>query len=157
ADFESAWKLARACYWLGRHLPAAEQRAALERGVLAGEAAIRLDARRPGGHFWLGADMGRLAEAFGLGQGLQDRGRIKSELERVRATNPAWQGGAADEALGEWYSAVPRLLGGSESCAEEHLRRALRYDPNNLSALVFLGRWLLDRHRTGEAAALLTR
>ena len=25
-DFDSAWKLARACYWLGGHVPADEQR-----------------------------------------------------------------------------------------------------------------------------------
>jgi tetratricopeptide (TPR) repeat protein len=156
-DFESAWKLARASYWLGRHLPAADQRAALERGVAAGEAAIRLDARRPEGHYWLAADMGRLAEAFGLRQGLKYRGRIKSELERALAIDPAWQGGAADEALGEWYATVPRLFGGSESRAEDHLRNALRHDPNNVSALVYLGEWLLERHRTVEAGDMLRR
>jgi len=101
--------------------------------------------------------MGRFAEAFGLIQGLKYRARIKSELECVRAIDPAWQGGAADEALGEWYASVQRLFGGSESSAEEHLRKALRYDPNNVSALVYLGGWLLDRHRTNEAAEMLRR
>ena len=38
---------------------------------------------------------------------------------------------------------------------QEHLRRALRYDPNNVSALVYLGGWLLDHHRTNEAAEML--
>jgi len=32
-DFESAWKLARATYWLGGHEDPAARRSALERGV----------------------------------------------------------------------------------------------------------------------------
>jgi len=157
ADFESAWKLARACYWLGRHLPQSGQRAALERGLSAGETAIRLNPQRPEGHYWLAADMGRLAEAFGVWQGLKYRGRIRSELEQVVAIDPAWGGGAGDEALGEWFATVPRLFGGSDTDAEAHLRRALDSDRNNLSALVFLGGFLLDRHRTAEAGGLLHR
>ncbi|HKB12205.1 MAG TPA: TRAP transporter TatT component family protein [Vicinamibacterales bacterium] len=156
-DFDAAWKLARACYWLGRHLPHDQRRAALERGLGAAETAIRLDPQRPEGHYWLAADMGRLAEAFGFAQGLKYRGRIRSELERVIAIDPAWGGGAGDEALGEWYATVPRLLGGSGASAEGHFRRALHYDAANLSALVFLGEWLLDRHRADEADELLRR
>ena len=34
-DFESAWKLARAAYWLGGHVPADEQRQQFERGIKA--------------------------------------------------------------------------------------------------------------------------
>ncbi len=156
-DFDSAWKLARACYWLGRHLPEAGRQPALERGVRAGETAVRLNPNRPEGHYWLAADMGRLAEAFGLTQGLKYRGRIKSELERVVAIDPAWGGGAGDEALGEWYAGVPRLFGGSAASAESHLRRALGYDPRNLSALVFLGGFLRERGRVAEADELLRR
>ncbi|HYM26056.1 MAG TPA: TRAP transporter TatT component family protein [Vicinamibacterales bacterium] len=157
ADFESAWKLARACYWLGRHLPQSGRRAALERGISAGETAIRLNPQRPEGHYWLAADMGRLAETEGMWQGIKYRGRIRSELERVVAIDPAWSGGAGDEALGEWYATVPRLFGGSDADAEAHLRRALDSDGHNLSALVFLGEFLLDRHRATEADGLLRR
>src|SRR5690242_7992970 len=34
-DFDAAWKIARATYWIGTHGPAAARRAALERGVAA--------------------------------------------------------------------------------------------------------------------------
>ncbi len=156
-DFEAAWKLARACYWLGRHLPVGARRAALERGVAAGEAAVRLNLQRPEGHYWLAANMGGLAESVGLRLGLKYRSRIKSELDRVLAIDPAWQGGAADEALAEWYAAVPRLLGGSSWRAEDHFRRALRFDANNLSTLVSFGEWLLDQHRPAEAITMLQR
>jgi tetratricopeptide (TPR) repeat protein len=157
ADFEAAWKLARACYWLGTHQPEQYRRSTLERGVAAGESAIRLANNRPEGHFWLAADMGRLAESFGLRSALKYRGRIKDELERVLVINPAWEGGSADAALGEWYATVPRLFGGSRQKAEQHLRRALDYDANNASALLFLAEMLAAEGKTDETRKLLRR
>jgi tetratricopeptide (TPR) repeat protein len=156
-DFDAAWKLARACYWIGTHEAEQNRRSALERGVNAGENAIRLAGGRPEGHFWLAANMGRLAESFGLIQALKYHGRIKDELEKAFAIDPAWQGGSADDALGQWYGTVPRLFGGSPQKAEQHLRSALAHDPNNMSALSFLGEMLLNQGRTAEARAYLQR
>jgi hypothetical protein len=156
-DAETAWKLSRVSYWLGTHLPERERRSALERGIAAGETAIRLASDLPEGHFWLAANMGALAESSGVMQGLKYRGRIKAELQRVLAIQPGWQGGSAEAALGQWYFEVPRLLGGSHSEAEALLRRALTYDPENLVALLFLARGLASDHRRDEAAALLQR
>ena len=154
-DFEAAWKLSRVCYWLGTHLPERARRRALERGVNAGETAIRLASNRPEGHFWLAANMGTLAESFGLIEGLKYRGRIKEELQRVLAIDASWQGGSAEAALGQWYYEVPRLLGGSRPKAEEHLRRALAYDSKNLVALSFLAEVLASGNGHDEARTLL--
>jgi tetratricopeptide (TPR) repeat protein len=156
-DFEAAWKLARACYWIGTHEAQRNRRATLERGVNAGENATRLASGRPEGHFWLAANMGRLAESFGLMQAMKYRGRIKDELEKVLAVDPSWQGGSADDALGQWYATVPRLFGGSSQKAEQHLRSALQHEPNNMSALSFLGEMLLNQGRTAEARLYLQR
>src|SRR6478752_6892037 len=54
--YESAWKLARACYFLGSRGPADARRQQFERGVTAGEGAVRLDSSQPEGHFWLAVD-----------------------------------------------------------------------------------------------------
>ena len=156
-DFEAAWKLTRACYWLGTRQVGEERRRALQRGVNAGESAIRLAGDRPEGHFWLAANMGRLAESFGVVQALKYRGRIKEEIERVLSIDPAWLGGSADAALGEWYATVPRLFGGSRQKAEQHLRRALEHDANNTSALLVLGRLLAAEGRATEARTFLHR
>jgi tetratricopeptide (TPR) repeat protein len=157
SDFAAAWKLARACYWLGAHAAPDSRRASLDRGVSAGERAALLEPRRPEGHFWLAANLGRLAESFGLLQALKHRGRIREELETVLAIDPAWQGGSADEALGEWYATVPRLFGGSRDKAEQHLRAALGHDPGNLTALAYVGELLIDEGRTAEARRYLQR
>jgi hypothetical protein len=155
-DFEAAWKLARAAYWIGTRGPEPGRRAALERGGSAGASAIRLRGDRPEGHFWLAANMGALAEASII-QGLRYRTRIKEELERVLAIDPAWQDGAADAALGEWYARVPRWLGGDRIKAESHLRAALKYDPNGRLALSGLAELLLADGRRKEAQVLLER
>lgn len=157
SDFDAAWKLARASYWIGTHGPEAGRRSALERGVSAGEAAARFRPGRPEGHFWLAADMGALAESFGLVQGIKYRFRIKSELERVIAIDPAWQEDSADSALGQWYFEVPRLFGGSRAKAEDHFRRVLDRFPQSKTALSFLAEVLAAEGRTREARTLLQR
>lgn len=156
-DFESAWKLARACYWIGTQGEQPERRAALERGVKAGEQAARLSPNRPEGHFWMAANMGALAESFGLVQGLKYRGRIKDALQRALAIDPAWLQGSSDRALGRWYYRVPALFGGSRKKAREHLEKALAYNPNSTLTLLFLADVAIDDGRRDEARALLQR
>lgn len=156
-DFEAAWKLARARYWLGTQGPTAGRRSALEAGVEAGRTALGLRPERPEGHFWMAANMGALAESFGLRQGLRYRGDIKAALERVLAIDPAYQDGSADRALGRWYAKVPGLFGGSDEKAEQHLRRSLAYNPDSTASLFFLAELYLDDDRRGEARALLQR
>jgi len=157
SDFDSAWKLARITYWIGKHAPNAERRPALERGIAAGEMAVRLMPDRPEGHFWLAADMGALAESSGIRDGLKYRGRIKSELERVIGINPDWQEDSAGAALGQWYFEVPRLFGGSRAKAEERLEYVLRRFPHSKTALSFLADVVAADGRLDEARALLGR
>lgn len=151
-DFTSAYRLAQARYWLGTHgLPAAQRRAALEAGLDAARAAIAIDANKPEGHFWLAANMGALAESFGLRQGIKYRGQIRDALEKTLALNPAFLQGSADRAIGRWYFKVPGLFGGSNKKSEEHLRKSLTYNPNSVISLLFLGDTLDDMGRTAEA------
>jgi hypothetical protein len=105
----------------------------------------------------MAANMGALAESFGLMQGLRYRGRIKDALERVRAIDAGWQQGSADRALGRWYFKVPGLFGGSREKAEAHLRRALTYNPQSTATLVFLAEVLIKEKRQTEAKGLLTQ
>jgi tetratricopeptide (TPR) repeat protein len=156
-DVDAAWKLARAMYWLGTHGPSAGQRAALERGVSAGRQASTLAAARPEGYFWMAANMGALAESFGMRQGLKYRGPIKDALETVLRIDPAFQQGSADRALGRWYHKVPGLFGGSEEKSEQHLRKSLTYNPNSTASHFFLAETLFERGREREAREALQK
>ena len=150
-DFDSVWKLARVCYWLGGHAPDDRRRAYLERGIEAARTASILEPARPEGHFWMAANMGTLAESFGLRQGLRYRGPIKEALETVLKLDPRFMGGSADRALGRWYFKVPRLFGGSNDRSVEHLRRSLTYDPGSTVSHYFLAETLLDMGRRADA------
>jgi tetratricopeptide (TPR) repeat protein len=156
-DFVAAWKLARADYWIGGHVPAAERRAAYETGIDAGRKAIAAESNRPEGHFWLAANMGAMAESFGLRQGIKYRGPIKQELETVLRLDPAFLEGSADRALGRWYFRVPRLFGGSSREAEAHLRASLKYKPDSTASHFFLAEVLLDEKRRDEGRAELQK
>jgi TRAP transporter TatT component family protein len=140
-------------YWLGGHGGDVERRKDLERGIDAGRKAIALRPDRPEGHFWVAANMGALAESFGLRQGLKYRKPIKEELETVLRIDPGFMEGSADRALGRWYFKVPRLFGGDRALAETHLRRSLTYQPGNTVSHFFLGELFEDEKRTAEARA----
>ena len=154
-NFEAAWKLARADYWLGGHAPEPERRGFLEQGIEAGRKAAAAQPSRPEGHFWMAANMGALAESFGARQGLKYRKPIKEALETVLRLDPAFQDGSADRALGRWYYKVPRLFGGNKTLAEAHLRKSLTYNPDSTASHFFLAELLLDDDRTPEARAEL--
>jgi hypothetical protein len=153
--FDAAWKLARADYWLGTHAPDPERRGFLEKGIDAGRQAAALQPARPEGHFWVAANMGALAESFGLRAGIRYRRPIKDELETVLRIDRAFQEGSADRALGRWYFKVPRLFGGSTALAEQHLRESLKYNPASTASHFFLAELLLDEDRKDEALAEL--
>jgi tetratricopeptide (TPR) repeat protein len=150
-DFEAAWKLARACYWLGGHVPADEQRQQYERGMKAATRAIEIEPDKPDGHFWLAADMGAMAEGFGLRNGIRYRAPIKKELETVLKIDPAYQQGSADRALGRWYFRVPRLFGGSKDKAVEHLKQSLTHGPESTASHFFLAETYLDMDKPDDA------
>jgi tetratricopeptide (TPR) repeat protein len=156
-DFESAWKLARAKYWLGGHAPQAERKVLLEEGIAAGRAAVAIEPNKPEGHFWIAANMGALAESFGMRQGIKYRGEIKNELLLVLKLDSAFQKGSADRALGRWYFKVPGMFGGSNQKSEEHLRKSLTYHPNSSASHFFLAETLIDRGKKDEARAELQK
>ena len=138
-------------YWLGGHDAEAGRRAQLEKGVEAGRKAAALEPKRPEGYFWMAADMGELAESFGLRQGLKYRGEIKDALETVLRLDAGFQEGSADRALGRWYFKVPGLFGGSRKKSEEHLRKSLTYNPDSISSHYFLAETLFDSDRDADA------
>ena len=112
---------------------------------------MEIDAGRPEGHFWMAANMGSLAESFGLRAGLRYRSAVKRELEIVLAMDPSYQEGSADRGLGRWYLRVPGFLGGSKNKSVEHLRRSLTYDPGSAASHFFLAETFVAMNRLEDA------
>lgn len=157
ADFESAWKLARMRYWLGTNGPGPldGKKRLLERGI---EAARLAAAARPAaveGPFWIAANMGALADAHGLRQGMKYRVPIKTALESALKADAAYLDGSPDRALGRWYFKVPRMLGGDLKLSERHLRASLTYKADSILSLIFLAETLIAQDRKADARTTL--
>ena len=111
-DFESAWKLARAQYWLGTNgLPERERKAALEAGIAAARKAIAIDAvaapkatsgwRRTWGR-WPSRSVS--VRAFAIAR------PFAKSLERVLKIDAPYLDGSADRALGPLVLQSARTL-----------------------------------------------
>src|SRR5256714_2222978 len=58
-NYEAAWKLARAAFYVGEHTDNDSERDDMYReGIDAGKVAVQLQPNKPEGHFWLGANYG---------------------------------------------------------------------------------------------------
>jgi hypothetical protein len=155
-DYDAAWKLARACYYLGTVGPKDEQDYQLNRGVTAGQQAAALDPKAPEGHFWYAANMGEKAQRGSVFTGLKYKGTIKTELESVIAIQAGWLDGSAESALGEWYLKVPGFSGGDHDKGVALLRKALTYNPESSNIRFSLAEALGDDSKTRlEAKTLL--
>jgi len=157
ADVESGWKYARACYWMGTSGPDAQdtRRRWLQDGIAAARVVIAQAPTRPEGHFWLAANMGALAEAHGLREGVRYRRPTREALETVLTLDPGYLDGSADRAIGRWYFKVPGIMGGDKARAEQHLRKALTYKSDSIISLIFLAELLIDRDQHDEARVSL--
>src|SRR3569832_1159595 len=82
-NYEAAWKLARAAFYVGDRTDVETERDAMfKEGIDAGKAAVQLQPNKPDGHFWLGANYGGSAAHSKLSN-LSSFQDIKGEMEAV--------------------------------------------------------------------------
>ncbi|MBC7911477.1 MAG: tetratricopeptide repeat protein [Pyrinomonadaceae bacterium] len=130
-SYDVAWRLAQFNYYLGAHTKDENERDnAFREGVEAGEAAVRLQAEKPEGHFWFGANMGGRAQSSSL-SGLADAEDIKREMEAVIKLDESYQGGSAYMVLGQVDLELPRLMGGDPQQAVKNLEKGLKFGDDN--------------------------
>ncbi|MBE3072351.1 MAG: hypothetical protein IMZ67_05190 [Acidobacteria bacterium] len=156
-SFETACKLSMARYWLGNHVPEAERRQQYEQGIEAARAAIALEPNKVEGHYWSSANMGMMAESFGILNGLKYRKPVREEAEKALKIDQGYRQGSAYRVLGRWYFKVPGLLGGSRDKSVENLQKALSYNVNSTVTSYFLAETLLDMGKKAEARAALQK
>ena len=84
-------------------------------------------------------------------------GRSATRSRRRCASTRRSSAEPADRALGRWYFKVPGLFGGSNQKSEEHLRKALTYDPDSTISWYFLAETLFDLGRHAEARDALQK
>src|ERR1044072_1914360 len=130
-NYEAAWKLARAAFYVGDRTDVETERDAMfKEGTEAGKAAVQLQPSKPEGHFWLGANYGGSAAHSTLSN-LSSFQDIKGEMESVLKLDEGYQGYSAYLGLGRLYLQAPKMLGGDPSKAVEYLEKGVKFNPGN--------------------------
>ena len=130
-NYEAAWKLARAAFYVGDRTENETERDQMFReGTDAGKAAVQLQPNKPDGHFWLGANYGGSAAHSTLSN-LSSFQDIKGEMEAVLKLDESYQGYSAYLGLGRLYLQAPKMLGGDPAKAVEYLEKGVKLNPNN--------------------------
>jgi tetratricopeptide (TPR) repeat protein len=130
-NYEAAWKLARAAFFVGDRTDNDSERDNMFReGTMAGKAAVQLQPNKPEGHFWLGANYGGTAAHSTLAN-LSSFQDIKGEMEAVLKLDESYQGYSAYVGLGRLYLQAPKVLGGDVGKAIEYLEKGIKLNPNN--------------------------
>ena len=130
-NYEAAWKLARAAFYVGDRTDNDTEREAMFReGTDAGKAAVQLQPNKPEGHFWLGANYGGSAAHSTLAN-LSSFNDIKGEMDAVMKLDESYQGYSVYLGLGRLYLQAPKMLGGDPSKAVEYLEKGVKLNPNN--------------------------
>ena len=151
ANYEAAWKLARASFYVGDHTENDEERDDMFReGTAAGKAAVIIEPNKPEGHFWLGANYGGAA-AHSTIANLSSFQDIKTEMETVLKIDESYQGYSAYLGLGRLYLQAPRVIGGDSSKAIEYLEKGLKLNPNHSLMRYHLAQAYEYNNRDSEA------
>lgn len=150
-NYEAAWKLARAAFFVGDRTDNDSERDDMFReGTLAGKAAVQLQPNKPDGHFWLGANYGGEAAHSTLSN-LSSFQDIKGEMEAVLKLDESYQGYSAYVGLGRLYLQAPKVLGGNVNKAIEYLEKGIKLNPNNTIMRFHLAEAYEADNRNGDA------
>jgi len=150
-NYEAAWKLARASFYVAEHTDVDSEREDMYReGIDTGKAAVQLQPDKPDGHFWLGANYGGSAAHSTLAN-LSSFQDIKGEMETVLKLDESYQGYSAYLGLGRLYLQAPRVLGGDVAKAIEYLEKGVKHNPNNTLMRVDLAQAYEASNRDADA------
>lgn len=150
-NYEAAWKLARASFYVGDHTDNDDERDDMFReGTEAGKAAVQLEPNKADGHFWLGANYGGTA-AHSTIANLSSFQDIKGEMEAVLKIDESYQGYSVYLGLGRLYLQAPRVLGGDSAKAIEYLEKGLKLNPKHSLMRYHLAEAFESNNRDTEA------
>ncbi|HEV2914786.1 MAG TPA: TRAP transporter TatT component family protein [Pyrinomonadaceae bacterium] len=145
ADFETAWRLGRALFFLGQEEPRRDEARLLHgRGARVCAQATRTERARVEGHFWLGVNLALQAQTthplFSLALAL----RAKRSLERAAHVDPAYHAAGPLRVLARLAHKMPRLLGGGRQRARALFERAIEIAPANTVTRLYFAEMLQE-------------
>jgi len=145
-DTEAAWQFARACFDLADVATESAERAEVaEQGIAACRQAIARDPNSAPLHYYLGMNLGQLAQTKGLGA-LKLVTEMEGEFSLARELDEQLDYAGPDRNLGLLYRDAPALGSiGSRVKARQHLQRATelapQYPENRLNLIEAYLKW----------------
>ena len=154
-NFEAAWKLAKFNYFMGDNTKDEKLRdRSFKDGITAAKGATKLQADKPDGYFWLGANLGGQAEA-NIFDGAANLPEIRQNMKKVIEIQPDYQGAMAYVALAQTELKTRGVMGGKAEKAANYLEQALKINKQNPAIYVYLAEAYLYLHRKPEARKML--
>lgn len=158
-DAQVLWRAARVSFDFSDD----ESRAQAERsrlGKLAwelAERAVAADPRSAEAHYWAALAIGRYAEGIGILKALASgiEGQFKGHLQRATELAPTYDHGSIPVVWAAYHLEVPWPKRDRKR-AETELNEALRINPDNLRARLYLARLFSDTDRRAEARVRLS-
>jgi len=156
---ETAWRFGRACFDVADVADSSKEKAvAAEQGIAACRQALVRDSNSAPAHYYLGMNLGELAQTRGIGA-LKLIKEMEAEFKLARDLDEHFDYAGPDRNLGLLYFQAPSIASiGSRSKARKHLQRAVELAPespeNRLNLIEAYLKWG-DRHdATRELIAL---
>jgi len=149
-EYQLLWRAARVYYHVGDDAEVSQKRDYFERGIATGQRAVACQPDGVEGHFWLGANYGRLSEVQGIVQAFQMIKRVRAEMETALHLQGSYEDGGAYLALGQLDRQLPKLFGGSVKRAIAYLEQGLRVAPQNMAMRLALAQAYLDAGRRDD-------
>jgi hypothetical protein len=158
-DAEALWTFARACFDLGDFATNSSERAEIaEAGIAACRGVLARNPSSIEGHYYLGMNLGQLAQTKGLGA-LKLVDLMELEFKKARKLDETFDYAGPDRNLGLLYRDAPSIGSvGSRSKAKQHLARAVEiapdYPENHLNLAETCLKWEDRNCATRELKAL---
>lgn len=147
SNFDAAWKLSKAYWYLGNHASGSKKKQYFKEGVEKAKLAVAIDPNNCRGHFWLGVNYGMVAETAGMFEALGMLDQIKSAVEQALKIDKNCECGGPQRVLGKLYSRAPWFKGGSKSKAIRSLQQSLELCPNDTQSRIFLAEIYIDQNK----------
>lgn len=155
-DYETAWRLGRALFFLGQEAQTEEEaRRYHARGARFSQRAARLEAERVEGHFWQGVNLALLAQAENPLNALRHALSARRSLKRAIRLDPAFHAAGPLRVLARLQHKLPSLLGGGMSRARANFERAITFAPANTVTRLYFAEMLLETGDKMRARAQL--
>lgn len=144
-DYELAWRLGRALFFLGQEAEdKATARSLHARAVKSCELAVHREQSRVEGHFWLGVNRALLAALekplTALGQALRARRSLRCAI----AIDAAYHAAGPLRVLARLEAKLPPLLGGGRARARADFEKALALAPANTVTRIYFAELLIE-------------